>query len=183
MELQVIPFIGAMTINDIWLVAVSSEDYVAVSNFTLMFDRCQMKSCVNLTIVNDDVLEMVESFTVSLGNLNPNNSIQTEDRFAHSTSRISIDPATAVIHIIDNDGGDCTPVNANYLGSYFCTFAEVTIGLEKTAFTVPEDVGTVEVCVNLSCSSEKPSCPVSFPFGVNLSTMDGTAGTHIINIK
>ena len=73
---------------------------------------------MNLTIVNDDVLEMVESFTVSLGNPNPNNSIQTEDRFAHSTSRISIDPATAVIHITDNDGGDCTYVNANYLGSH-----------------------------------------------------------------
>ena len=93
-----------MTINDIWLVAVSSEDYVAVSNFTLVFDRCQMKSCVNLTIVNDDVLEMVESFTVSLGNSNPSNSIQTEDRFAHLASRISIDPETAEIHIIDSDG-------------------------------------------------------------------------------
>ena len=111
MELQVIPFIGAMTINDIWLVAVSSEDYVAVSNFTLVFDRCQRKSCVNLTIVNDDVLEMVESFTVTLGNPNPNNSIQTEDGFAHLTSRISINPETAEIHIIDNDGRDCTYVN------------------------------------------------------------------------
>ena len=100
-----------MTINDIWLVAVSSEDYVAVSNFTLMFDRCQRKTCLNLTIVNDDVLEMVESFTVSLGNTNPNNSIQTEDRFAHLTSRISINPETAIIHIIDIDGGNCTHVN------------------------------------------------------------------------
>ena len=52
----------------------------------------------------------------------------------------------------DNDGG-VTPVNANYLGSYFCTFAEVTIGL-GTAFTVPEDVGTVEVCVNLMLKSQ-----------------------------
>ena len=60
---------------------------------------------MNLTIVNDDVLEMVVSFTVSLGNLNPNNSIQTEDRFAHLTSRISINPKT---NIIDNDGRDCT---------------------------------------------------------------------------
>ena len=94
---------------------MSSEDYVAVSNFTLMFDRCQRKSCVNLTIVNDDVLEMVESFTVSLGNPNPNNSIQTEDRFTHLTSRISIDPPTAVIHITDIDGGDCTHENAKYL--------------------------------------------------------------------
>ena len=89
-----------------------------MSNSILMFDRCQKKSCVNLTIVNDDVLEMVESFTVSLGNPNPNISIQTEDRFAHLTSRISIDPATAVIRITGIDGGDCTHVNAKYLNSY-----------------------------------------------------------------
>ena len=97
---------------------MSCEDYVARSNFPLEFVRCQMKSCVDLIIVNDDVLEMVESFTVSLGNLNPNNSIQTEDRFAHLTSRISIDPATAIIDITDNDGGGCTYVNAKYLGSH-----------------------------------------------------------------
>ena len=106
-----------MTINDISLVAVSSEDYVAVFNFTLMFDRCQNRSCVNLTIVNDDVLEMVESFTVALGNPNPDNSIQTEDRFAHLTSRISINPETAIIHIID--GGDCTHVNVIHI-LYLC---------------------------------------------------------------
>ena len=111
-----------INLDNIWLVAVSSEDYVAVSNFTLMFDKCQRKSCVNLTIVNDDVLEMVESFTVSLGNSNPSNSIQTEDRFAHLTSRISIDPATAVIHIIDNDGGNCTPVNAKLLRFIFLVY-------------------------------------------------------------
>ena len=77
---------------------------------------------MNLIIVNDDVLEMVESFTVSLGNPNPNNSIQTEDRFAHLTRRISINPETAVIHIIDNDGRDCTyEIQVIYLylyGSY-----------------------------------------------------------------
>ena len=140
-----------MTINDIWLVAVSSEDYVAVSGFTLMFDRCQSESCVNLTIVNDDVLEMVESFTVSLGNPNPNNSIQTEDRFANLTSRISIDPATAVINITDIDGGDCTHLISKLLLS--CIFAEVIIGLENTAFTATEGVGTIKVCVNLVCKN------------------------------
>ena len=137
---------------------------------------------MNLTIVNDDVLEMVESFTVSLGNPNPNNNIQTEDRFAHLTSRISIDPATAVIHITDIDGGDCTHVNAKYLGSYLCIFAEVTIGLEKTAITVPEDVGTVEVCVSLNCPGTRLNCSVAFIFDINLSTMNDTAGTIMPHI-
>ena len=164
-----------MTINDIWLVAVSSEDYVAVSNFTLMFDRCQRKSCVNLTVVNDAVLEMVESFIVSLGNSNPNNSIQTEDRFAHLTSRISIDPATAVIHIIDIDGGVYTYKCKLLISSYLYIFAEVTTGQEKTNITVPEGVGNIKVCVNLNCPGTRPNCSVAF---IHLSTLDDTAGSY-----
>ena len=101
--------------NNLMMIAVSSEDYVAVTTLPLVFDMCQKRSCVNLSIVNDDVLEMVESFTVSLGNSNPTNTIQTEDRFAHLTSSISIDPATAIINIIDSDGGDCTDVNTKSL--------------------------------------------------------------------
>ena len=62
----------------------------------------------------------------------------------------------------------------------FYTFAEVTIGLEKTAFTVPEDVGTVEVCVSLNCPGTGLNCLVAYIFDAHLSTMDGTAGTHII---
>ena len=62
----------------------------------------------------------------------------------------------------------------------FIYFAEVTIGLEKTAFTVPEDVGTVEVCVNLNCPGGRSNCSVAYIFDVHLSTMDGTAGTHVI---
>ena len=43
-----------------------------------------------------------------------------------------------------------------------------------------EDVGTVEVCVVLYCPSEKTNCSTAFKFGVNLSTMAGTAGMHLL---
>ena len=59
-----------------------------------------------------------------------------------------------------------------------CIFAEVTIGLENTAFTATEGIGTIKVCVNLNCPGTRPNCSVSFPFGVNFSTVDDTAGTH-----
>ena len=95
------------------MITGSNEDYIAVTTFPLVFDMCQKRSCVNLSIVNDNILEMVESFTVSLGNPNPTNTIQTEDRFAHLTSSISINPATAVIYIIDSDGENYTYIYVN----------------------------------------------------------------------
>ena len=69
-------------------------------------------------------------------------------------------------------------VNIKLLISFI--FAEVTVGLKNTTFTVSEDVGTIKVCVNLNCPGGTPNCSVSFPFGVNFSTMDDTAGIHTI---
>ena len=85
-----------------------SEDYVA-STFTLEFDRCQNRSCVNLTIVDDNVLELDESFHVSLESIQ---ALNNHDKL----NRIHITPAKAEINIIDEDGGDCTYVtNSNAL--------------------------------------------------------------------
>ena len=156
----------------------SPEDYVAVSTFILEFKKCQKKICLNISIVNDDVLEMVESFTVSLGNTNPNNSIKIGDRFAHLANRISIDPSTAVIYIIDSDGMDCKYVTCCSRLKLFY-IAEVNVGLEKTLFPVIESVGTVEVCVVLYCPTY---CSIAFKFAVNLSTIAGTAGMHLSKI-
>ena len=64
-------------------------------------------------------------------------------------------------------------MNINLLLSYI--FAGVTVGLENTAFTATECVGTIKVCVNLNCPGGTPN---SFPFDVNFSTMNDTAGTH-----
>ena len=51
------------------------------------------------------------------------------------------------------------------------------IGLETTSYSVKEDDGEVEVCVNTSSSR---SCPFPFTFNVTLSTKDDTAGTYIV---
>ena len=48
------------------------------------------------------------------------------------------------------------------------------VGLEKTIFTVFEDVGVVELCAHVFEPDIK--CPIEFPFGVILSTTDRTAG-------
>ena len=48
------------------------------------------------------------------------------------------------------------------------------VGLERTAYTVSEDVVMVEVCAIVY--SPNNSCPINFPFDVRLATEDVTAG-------
>ena len=54
----------------------------------------------------------------------------------------------------------------------FPTVAEV--GLERTIYTVSEDVGVAEVCAIVT-NPDLP-CPIEFSFTVTLATLDGTAG-------
>ena len=49
--------------------------------------------------------------------------------------------------------------------------------LETTSFTVAEEMGFVEVCVNIS---SEQVCPIEFDAGVTLSTRKVTAGTVIM---
>ena len=55
--------------------------------------------------------------------------------------------------------------------------AEAVVGLEKTIYSVSEDVGVVEVCAIVY--SPTIVCPIAFPFDVSLSTDDGSAGIVI----
>ena len=61
-------------------------------SMAIIFAACQTRSCVNVSIMDDDVLGDVESFNVTLEN--------TTDL----DSRIILDPVNGIIVIIDNDG-------------------------------------------------------------------------------
>ena len=50
------------------------------------------------------------------------------------------------------------------------------MGLEKTFYSVTEDVGVVEVCAIVY--SPNIVCPIVFPFGIRLLTGDASAGKH-----
>ena len=71
--------------------AVAPMDYGAVDTL-LSFAACQIRSCVNVSIINDVVLENVESFDVIL------------DRAPELDSRITLEPVNGVVEITDNDG-------------------------------------------------------------------------------
>ena len=48
------------------------------------------------------------------------------------------------------------------------------IGLERTIFTVSEDVGVLELCARVF--EPAIDCPIEFPFNIDISIADGTAG-------
>ena len=56
------------------------------------FGECKRQSCVNISIVNDSIVEKDESFSVAL------------DSAPNLDNRIKLDPESAVVEIIDNDG-------------------------------------------------------------------------------
>ena len=143
---------------------VAPMDYIGLSTI-LMFEACQRRRCVNVTIVDDEVLEReVESFTVTL------------QRTTGLNNRITLNPVDGVVEITDNDGKymylQCIS-KLHFLCSHLHT-AEAVVGLEKTFYQVSEDVGVVEVCAIVY--SPIITCPVAFPFDVRLSTEDFTAG-------
>ena len=71
--------------------SVSPTDYGTVDTI-LIFDACQMKSCVNISIVDDIIQENDESFNVTL------------ERTPDLDSRIILVPVNGVVQIIDDDG-------------------------------------------------------------------------------
>lgn len=70
---------------------VPSMDYGALS-IILMFDECDTQLCVNISIVDDLVLETTETVYVTL------------NRTADLDARIQLEPVDAEIQIVDDDG-------------------------------------------------------------------------------
>ena len=73
-------------------------DYSSTINTIVQFDECERRSCINITIVDDEVPEDTEYFNLNL-----------ERNGLHG--RIQLDPVDGLVQITDNDG-TCTVVIA-----------------------------------------------------------------------
>ena len=72
---------------------VYEADYTLLDPSTLYFENCQLRSCVTISIHNDEILEdLVEVFTVSLYSTPELNE------------RLTFNPAETIVLIIDDDG-------------------------------------------------------------------------------
>ena len=72
----------------------SPEDFTSLPSSLLSFDECDTRACISITIVDDLMVEMTESFNVTLS------------RTATLDSRITLNPSQVdgVVEIIDTDG-------------------------------------------------------------------------------
>ena len=132
-------------------------DYENITEI-LLFASCQRRSCINVTIEDDNALELVELFNVTL------------ETTSGLDERISLSPVNGVVEIIDNDGM-LTIVCVLYkaLCILFST-AVAVVGLEETFLSVGENASTVELCAIIYIPNGTVNCPIAFPFNVNLST-------------
>ena len=89
------------------------------ASFGLTLDGSSTESCTNITIVDDDILEDSESFTVSI----------TED-----DSRVDVDRNQATIEIMDNDGR-VQSIGRELLAHYVCS---VHAPLEHAHYTASD---------------------------------------------
>ena len=143
-------------------------------------EKVRRQICYNQIIYDDERLELNE--TAGLG-LVPDNSdviVKVEPFYGDS-----------IFFIVDDDGKQqCMALQVKYTYAHIhtqldvcffghiylfnVTFTEAVVGLERTNFTVFEDVGAVELCARVF--EPDTNCPIEFPFDVILSTADRTAG-------
>jgi hypothetical protein len=125
-----------------------------------MFDACQMRRCVNVTIVDDVILENVESFDLYL------------ERTSDLDSRITLDPAHGVLEFADND------VAAVGLERTFYNVSEGVGAMNVCAIVyspiVPCPVNfsfDVSLSTNYDCSSANGSAVSSLNYSLSDTTL------------
>ena len=86
-----------VSIHSFYITTESPMDYSSVITI-VQFNECEQRSCINITIVDDEVPEDTEYFNLNLDR----NGLH---------ERIQLDPVDGLVQITDNDGM-CTVVIA-----------------------------------------------------------------------
>ena len=146
------------------------EDYSILDPLSFSFEYCQLRSCLNISINNDNVMEeFLEAFSVRLGTI------------AGLSEGIMLKPVISRVLIFD-DKGQCHELCVLYssmmhhcLSLCLCcscpSQTELLIGFDD--YAVNESDSSVVVCVVLS--NESNDCRVVFQFDIMVYTEDGTA--------
>ena len=132
------------------------QDFSAL-DMLLTFNSNTRRVLVNISIVNDEVDENQENLFTRL-------------RLESADASVSVAPDNATILIVDDDGKQA--VNRTSVPSVTITFlldTVISVELENRTYTVPENVGHVQVCAVIVRGSLERTVTVS------LSTEDGSA--------
>ena len=137
----------------------------------IRFSPCQRRSCVAVSIEDDDVVERTERVVIRL------------ERTDDLNNRIRFGVSSGVIEVEDDNDGMCYNMYRFIMYAYQCDFintliwslsAVAMVGLEKTFYPFSEDSTETTVCIEVFGSNS--DCPVDFAITVNLTTSDGNAG-------
>ena len=115
-----------------------------------------------MTIVDDDVYEFTESILAQLSLLRP-------------VERVSIDPPSTQVQIIDNDG-KLRPILIVLVAHFPLFCAVVVFGFRPDSYTVAESAGTVNIGIEFLVGSFGTAL---ISIQLSLSTVDGTAEGNI----
>ena len=140
---------------------VQGRDY-RFTDRTMRFIACAKMQCMQIDIINDNLIEDTEMFTITVS---PPRQGLTND--------ITISPSVATITIEDEDS---TSLNRNLfrLSSAALFYSPVAIvTFDRTFYEVQETSGLLTVC--LSVVSPAVSCPVTTPFSVDFFVVEGNA--------
>ena len=91
MDLQVMLIVLVSIHTSSFSITAAPDDYEPL-DVTLMFDECETRRCVNVSIVDDFVDEPDKNFLYSL------------ERTPDLHPRIDLDPTLGEMEIVDNDG-------------------------------------------------------------------------------
>ena len=143
---------------------VETMDYGAI-DVILMFDTCETRKCVNVTITEDLVDEPLEFFTYTLTgtpSLDP---------------RIELNPIDGRVEIIDNDG-EYSSMNKILWLNVFQLYppVNITVGYNPISYVASEGQGSVELTIVIF---DPPVGGAPCPFTLVINTQDGTASMHI----
>ena len=101
------------------------------------FQECDERLCVPLFILDDDVVENLETVTVSVRSGTPRHD------------RISFNTHTTRIELMDNDGKCC--ISCKRLRKILCVFfsSDAIVRLNKSFIIANEEEGSIQVCAVL----------------------------------
>ena len=142
---------------------MSRTDYSTVA-VSLLFNPGDLVKCQRVRLIDDRTQENDETFTITLSGT------------SGLDSRIQLVETEASILIIDTDREtDSEIVGRCY--NLFVSATAVEVGLDKSSYSVREDVGHVEVCVVVT--SPTSGCPVAYNFSVLVVNLAGSAGVCV----
>ena len=138
---------------------VQGRDYT-LNDRALNFGACSKKECLTVDIIDDDLIEDTETFTITL-----------QPPSQDFTERIILSPNVTTVTIEDEDS-KFPDLSLVFYSVFFLPVVAI-VTFDRTEYIVQETSSSLTVCARVI--SPRVSCPVTIPFSLTLIVSDNTA--------